>query len=232
MRKLKIGILAGIALLMFVATSQATNRAIMVDASTGIQTTTGVSTVVVKEKVQIGAGSSGVTFFKTGYIPIADDILVIDNSGSQVTGWPNPIDTSYSAGGNPIYSFQGIVTGYAFASWVSEYQTPGASVTLDLSACKTHVVNLDTSGTSLFITNPPTTGGLVYYVAKFVQDSTGSRSATWPSSVISGVTHDYAFPSGVSPTFTARASGYDIFTIIYGLSGATLEVIPGALDLK
>ena len=49
------------------------------------------NTFYVTDKLQVGVGVSSVTFFAKGYVPTADDILVIDDTATAVTGTNTPI---------------------------------------------------------------------------------------------------------------------------------------------
>ncbi len=68
-----------------------TFRAIMIDTTTlSNANATGVSIFVIRDKIQVGVGTSAVTFFSTGFNPTntAGQFLVMDNTGTAVTTVP------------------------------------------------------------------------------------------------------------------------------------------------
>lgn len=85
------------------------------------------------------------------------------------------------------------------------------SYTIDTSAGSVHDITLTGNCTFTF-TAAQTDSGIELYLR---QDATGSRTVTWPASVV--------WPGGTAPTITATASNYDkyIFRTIDG--GTTWE---------
>ena len=80
----------------------------------------------------------------------------------------------------------------------------GTAYTIDLSTGNTFTVFLNANCTFTF-SNPPTAGKALPFTILLKQDG-GSRTATWPSSVI--------WQSGTAPTLTTTAGAYDILTFM------------------
>lgn len=105
-------------------------------------------------------------------------------------------------------SGSGGVTVYPATSTISMIKVDdgntGASKTIDWTQGNIHVATM-TSNCTFTFTDPATPARLTL---KLIQDSTGSRTATWPASV--------KWPSAVSPTLTTTATtGTDIVTCLY-----------------
>src|SRR3990167_335955 len=98
----------------------------------------------------------------------------------------------------------------------------GTAYTIDLSTGNTFTVFLNANCTFTF-TNPPTAGKALPFTILLKQDG-GSRTATWPSTVI--------WQSGTAPTLTTTAGAYDILTFMtldagtsyFGFAGAATTV--------
>src|SRR3989344_5453095 len=80
----------------------------------------------------------------------------------------------------------------------------GTAYTIDLSTGNTFTVFLNANCTFTF-TNPPTAGKALPFTIILKQDG-GSRTATWPSTVI--------WQSGTAPTLTTTAGAVDILTFM------------------
>src|SRR3990167_4441686 len=98
----------------------------------------------------------------------------------------------------------------------------GTAYTIDLSTGNTFTVFLNANCTFTF-TNPPTAGKALPFTIILKQDG-GSRTATWPSTVI--------WQSGTAPTLTTTAGAVDILTFMtldagtsyFGFAGAATTV--------
>ncbi len=81
--------------------------------------------------------------------------------------------------------------------------TAAATTNLDLSTGNVFTINLGLNVTTLNLTNP----ALGTYLIKFVQDATGTRDVTFPSS--------WKWAGGAAPNLTNTAGKLDIVTLIY-----------------
>ena len=81
--------------------------------------------------------------------------------------------------------------------------TDGATVTVDFSASANNQVTLGGNRTLVF--SNPEVGQI--YCLKVIQDSTGSRTLTYPSTVV--------WAGGSAPTLTTTASYNDMIYFIY-----------------
>ena len=88
----------------------------------------------------------------------------------------------------------------------------GTAYTVDLSAG--NVFNLTLTGNCTFtFSNAPASGKMGQCLLFLVQDSTGSRLVTWPSSV--------KWPSATAPTLTTTAGAADILRLVTVDGGTT-----------
>ena len=94
------------------------------------------------------------------------------------------------------------------------------SHTLDLSTANIFELTMNSSITSLTISNPPSSGEAFSFTVIVKQDATGSRTISWPASV--------KFPNGSTPTLTTTANKVDILNFITTDGGTTYY---GALSL-
>lgn len=89
-----------------------------------------------------------------------------------------------------------------------DYATPNTvsagsgTTTLNLGIGNLFTVNLTANATLAF--DSPQVG---VYILILKQDATGSRTVTWPSSVV--------WPAGTAPTLTTTANYSDVITMIY-----------------
>jgi hypothetical protein len=89
----------------------------------------------------------------------------------------------------------------------------GAAYEIDLEAANVFELTLTDDCTFTF-SNPPASGTAGSFMAVLKQDGTGSRTATWPSSVY--------WPDGSAPTLTTTATtGVDIFAFMTVDGGTT-----------
>ena len=86
-----------------------------------------------------------------------------------------------------------------------------AAHTIDLVNGTVHALTLDENCTLTF-SNPAATGRASSFTLILTQDSTGSRTVTWPVSV------DWA--AATAPTLTTAAAGVDILTF-FTIDGGT-----------
>jgi hypothetical protein len=81
--------------------------------------------------------------------------------------------------------------------------TDGATIAVDFSVAENNQVTL--GGNRTFTFANPQVG--VIYCLKLIQDSTGSRLATWPSTVV--------WAGGSAPTLTTTAAYNDMLYFMY-----------------
>ncbi len=99
----------------------------------------------------------------------------------------------------------------------------GTSYTIDLS--NGNVFNLTLTGNCTFtFSNAPVSGKAGSFTLILIQDGTGTRTATWPSSV--------KWAGGIAPTLTTTATGVDILTFITVDGGTTWRSFTAGLDMK
>lgn len=77
------------------------------------------------------------------------------------------------------------------------------AITVDLSTGSAQKITL--TGNATFALSNPQTGGA--YVLKLVQDATGSRTVTWPTTV--------KWPGGTAPTLTTTAGQVDLVNLYW-----------------
>lgn len=141
----------------------------------------------------------------------ANEIIITDNGAGAtvVLSTPQPIAT----GSTPQFARLGLggaadstaaakITGQYYSPEVTDTVAAGAA-TIDWDTGTEHYLSL-TANTTLTFSNPKAGGR---YVLILQQDGTGSRTVTWPASVL--------WPSGTAPTMTATASKSDLFTFLY-----------------
>ncbi|MDO8493157.1 MAG: hypothetical protein Q7S19_01260 [bacterium] len=95
--------------------------------------------------------------------------------------------------------------------------------TVDLEAG--NVLKITMTGNCTFtFSNPPATGIAGSFTLLLIQDGTGSRLATWPTSV--------RFPAGTKPTLTTTATtGTDVLTFFTVDAGTTWYGFPAGLAM-
>lgn len=94
------------------------------------------------------------------------------------------------------------------------------SHTLDLATANIFELTMNSSITSLTISNPPSSGEAYSFTVIVKQDGTGSRTISWPASV--------KFPNASTPTLTTTPNKVDILNFITTDGGTTYY---GALSL-
>lgn len=83
--------------------------------------------------------------------------------------------------------------------------TVGGTTTLDASLCSNFFITMGAGNTTVSFSNTPTdTYHTCFDIVVYVkQDGVGSRTVTWPGSVV--------WPSGTAPTLTTTANKIDMF---------------------
>ncbi len=88
----------------------------------------------------------------------------------------------------------------------------GTAYTVDLTLGNTLQITMTGNCTFTF-SNPPVSGTGGSFTLILIQDATGSRLATWPTSV--------KWPSATAPTLTTAAAGVDVVTFVTTDGGTT-----------
>lgn len=162
-----------------------------------------------------GSGTAGhlVQFSDTTIIANGDLSGAVTTSGSLVTTI-NPTGVNQMARlglGTPADAAAVLkMAGQYYSPEVTDTVSAGAA-TVDWNAGTEHYISL-TAATTLTFSNPVAGGR---YVLLLKQDATGSRTVTWPASVL--------WSGGTAPTLTTTASKTDLFTFLY--SGALSKYI-------
>lgn len=123
------------------------------------------------------------------FVTMASSYLYVGNNGSVGIGNESP-------------AAKLDVSGAMYSRLVNVEDT--ASTTIDWSDGNVQSLFLEESDTNLSFTNPRA-GGIYKLILK--QDSTGSRTVSWPNSVL--------WEGGVEPTLTTDALGIDMATFVY-----------------
>ena len=130
---------------------------------------------------------------------------IIPNSNFRTT--PSSIITAGSnlSWSTNTLSLDGSVSGLTVLTFSSEYDKgdSGTADTVDWANGQKQKSTLTDNVTFTF-TAP---SGVGNFLLKLVQDSTGSRTVTWPSNV--------KWPSGTAPTLSTSASAVDIVSFLY-----------------
>lgn len=145
--------------------------------------------------------------------------IVQDATGSRTITWPTitwlpggsaPVLKTAAAAVDYVEVFNDATTGTLYGRSLSQQsQTPvsagnsGTALTLDLS--KGNLQRVTLTGNVTFTFSNPTDGAL--YTLTLAQDATGSRTVTWPATVI--------WAGGSAPTLTTTASYIDEITFLY-----------------
>lgn len=154
------------------------------------------------------------------------------------TGAPTGTPTSYTGAEPMVFQRDNINAVYDFwtysnSAWRSiggqykRYDTGSGNgaQTIDFnsssSANVTRIFTLSGGNATFTFSNPPPAGSLI--TIQVVQDGTGSRTATWPGSVVWSATN------GGTPTLTTTASKRDIFVFIW--NGSNYHEVSRAMNL-
>lgn len=168
-----------------------------------ITTNTGATSLVSGGGITAGTGSVAVVD-TTGKIPAISSTyftsLAATLSGLTMTGAIGMADN---------------ILGRAEVKDYSEtLQTPGAGATktINFEDGNTALINLE-ANTTIAFSNPPATGKTGSVFIEVRQDGTGSRTLTWPASVV--------WPGGTTPTQTATADKSDLYFVVTRDAGTT-----------
>lgn len=116
-------------------------------------------------------------------------------------------DTGYRVGDTVLVNVNRDVLNARTASFGSEYSNgsqSGPSYTIDWNNGQKQTITLAGNITTLTLTAP---AGVGNFLLRIVQDATGSRTITWPSSV--------KWPGGTAPTLSSGPNQEDIVTFYY-----------------
>lgn len=98
----------------------------------------------------------------------------------------------------------------------------GASQAISLESGNAVTATLGANVTFTF-TTPPATGKMGSFTLLLKQDATGSRLATWPTTV--------KWPGGTTPTLSTGANKTDVFAFLTTDAGTTWYGFTGGLNL-
>jgi hypothetical protein len=99
----------------------------------------------------------------------------------------------------------------------------GTTHTIDITTGNVHQLTL-TANCTLTFSNPSPTGKACSFTLIVTQDGTGSRTLTYPGSVL--------WAGGSAPTLTTTASAVDILTFLTTDAGTTWYGFVGGLDFS
>lgn len=118
----------------------------------------------------------------------------------------------------------GTVTGGTWSSNLQNYtetnvtSSQSSTYAIDVSAGNVHSLTL-TGNVTLSFTNVPATANRAVSITLYlIQDATGSRTVTWPGSVI--------FAGGITPTLTTTANRVDMVVLTTTNAGTTWRAAP------
>lgn len=131
---------------------------------------------------------------KTDYLP---------KSGGTMTGNINVADNVVSQAEIKDYA-ETVVTANS-----------GAAYVVNLANGNVYELTLTASPVSISFTNPPATGKAGSVTLILIQDSTGSRTITWPASV--------KWSNASAPTLTTTANAVDIIQLLTTNGGTTWQ---------
>lgn len=159
-------------------------------------------------QVPIGKSSDGSVTLAT-LTGTANEVIVTNGAASVTLSTPQAIGTSST----PQFGRLGLgtaaastaklkVAGQFYVPEITDTVSAGAA-TIDWDAGNEHYLSL-TANTTLTFSNP---NGGGRYVLLLQQDATGSRTVTWPATVL--------WSGGTAPTLTTTANKTDLFTFMY-----------------
>ncbi|MBA1147416.1 DUF2793 domain-containing protein [Ectothiorhodospiraceae bacterium WFHF3C12] len=176
-----------------------------------------------------GSVSVNQTGFTDGRIPIRE---VATSSGSQTASTDK---RALMVGGQVFYA--GLtaalpcnrqpVTAPQLRDHSETSPTPApaaGTLDVDVSAGSVAEVTLDQDVTTLNLNNPAPSGQASSLTLVLVQDGTGGRSITWPSSI--------AWAGGAAPTLTGTANSVDIVTLFTRDGGTTWFAFTAGQDMQ
>ena len=100
------------------------------------------------------------------------------------------------------FTVNGVVN-TASANMSSQTLTPSTSITWDLSQGQISTITLTMNSTITAVNNMK----IGTYILHVYQDSTGSRTLTWPSSI-------FKWTASVTPPLTSAAGSHDVYTFV------------------
>jgi hypothetical protein len=108
---------------------------------------------------------------------------------------------------------QGTADLTVYTEALTAYSTSGSTQAIDLSTAREFTVTLDANVTLSFTGAPTVTNKRLSFGLRLTQDSTGSRTVTWPASVKWG--------TAGAPTLTTTAGKSDFLGFVSDDSGTT-----------
>jgi hypothetical protein len=150
--------------------------------------------------------------------PSATSYIISDSGFGIGTDAPNPsygvdiagsvnTDSSYRTGGVIVINSSKDLVNVRTANFNAEYSNgsqAGPSYTLNWNNGQKQVITLTGNITSLTLTAP---SGVGNFLLRIVQDATGTRTITWPSSV--------RWAGALAPVLSTAANAVDIITFYY-----------------
>ncbi len=146
------------------------------------------------------AAGAGISVTGGNTIQIGQTIATTSISTSTITA--TSVNTGSLVASSAITA-AGDISAKRFKLTMPATTTAASTTTLDLSTGNVFTINLGLNVTTFNLTNPV----LGTYLIKFVQDATGSRDVTFPSS--------WKWAGGTAPNLTNTAGKLDIVTLIY-----------------
>ena len=160
------------------------------------------------------SGSSNWTLTLPSTVPsVSGQALTATTSG--VASWSSVLPLSGGTLTGAVNAGDQIISKAVFkdvGETLATNGTSGSTATIDLEDGNFHKVTLTANCTFTF-SNPPASGTAGSFTLFLVQDGTGSRTVTWPTSV------DWA--AATAPTLTTTAAAVDVLTFIT-LDGGTI----------
>ncbi len=176
----------------------------------------------------INNGSSTITIggshtlsgaFTSTFTFTAATSVTFPTSGTLVNSAVTTLSSLASVGTITTGTWEGILQDYTETSVTS---SQSSAYTINLASG--NVVSLTLTGNvTLSFSNVPASGA-VSLTLFLLQDSTGSRTVTWPGSVI--------WPGGTAPTLTTTASHVDCFVMITTNGGTTWRAFTSGLNFS
>jgi hypothetical protein len=124
-------------------------------------------------------------------------------------------NTATTGSGSVVLQQSPSITGpniKAYQETVTTNASVSSTYAVDLSTANVFKLTL-TGNTTFSFTNPAASGTSTYFTMIITQDATGSRTGTWPASVL--------WPNGSTPALSTGASKTDILNFITVNGGTT-----------
>jgi len=193
------------------------------DNSTDV-TLTGTPDYITISGQVITRGSIDLTSDVTGDLPVAEG-----GTGSSTASGARTNLGAAASGANTDITSLALADGDLVRPVIKDYgetlttANTSTTYTIDLENGNTFELTLTGNCTYTF-SNPPATGTMGSFTLKQIQDGTGSRTVTWPTSV------DWA--GGSAPTITTTAASVDFFTFVTEDGGTTWYGFTGGQDFS